>query len=108
MNELPSIYIIIAALSSGAVLGFNLVTETERQRRSFKNPPLHTSLLSIVFKQAMWLLVVSTVMTIVALSIMKMGETYPLSQVEKYFFVGIWFLSIAFTKYLRYCYWKKK
>jgi len=112
MSELTSVAVVVAALVSGIIFGFNLGTEVESKVRGYKKPLFSifpsASLLGLALNQVFSLLIVSTVMVAVAVLILRVGNAYPLSQNDRYVFVIIWFASIAFAKYLRYNYWKRK
>lgn len=112
MSELPSVAVVLAALVSGIIFGLNLSSNVEYKVRGSKEPLFAIlrsgSAFGVALNQMLWLLIVSVVMVAVAVFIMRVGNAYPLSKIDRYAFVVFWFVSIAFAKYLRYCYWKRK
>ena len=112
MNELPSAAVVISALFSGFILGLSLSTKVERKVRDTKKSLFtishSASLFGFTLNQVFFLLIVSVFVVTAAVLIMRIGNAYPLSQIDRYAFVILWFASIIFAKYLRYCYWKNK
>lgn len=112
MNELPSGAVILAALISGIILGLNISTDYERRVRGSKKCLFAIfrdgSVSGVIFNRIFFLLVVSVAMMVVAVFIMRAGNVYPLSKIDRYAFVFFWFASTAFAKYLRFLYWKRK
>lgn len=87
--------VIVVAILSGSILGF----------------PLASELLSkdgVVVHQVFRLIVISIAMVATAVLIMRIGNSYPLFQNDRYIFVAFWLLSIVLAKFIRFFYWKNK
>lgn len=110
--DVSLVYVIAAAVIAGVILGFSEATEVERQANNYAKRRFdifqNTSLFGATFNRIFPLFVSFVIGAGIAVTIMRMGNVYPLSKIDRYTFVIFWFLSIACAKYLRYCYWKKK
>jgi hypothetical protein len=103
----------MAGFLSGMTFGSIIPTETERKLRNKKN----LGYWSIIPENNIWAMLINLVvsfaiaaviLTIVAVSILKFTNAYPLSGVERINLVISLFAGVFFAKGLRFFYWLNK
>ena len=99
---------IAAGLCSGSRLGASMITNTEREQRG-KNrwqPFFPSSAMATVLNEIVRIVLVGTVVAVVAITILSVGNAYPLSNVERIALGFSWVIGVGAAKWLRFLFWR--
>ena len=111
MPQLHSLFVALAGLSVGGIVGASIPSETERQRRRGAprwNVFANSTWAGILLNQIIFLVIVGAASLIAGVGILRLGGAYPLDGFDRYLLSGTILVGAAVVKWLRYLFWRSR